>query len=127
LVLTGDKLLLVEHRHRLFPGATVSYSKSATATYLEGLIDVLVSEALGDTVRAADVANLMGVEWRKVTKGLTTHPRFPTLVTAAGWEYVPGKGRRGSVFIRLGTEPEGPKGPLGEDTSLLRQVMQDFR
>ena len=108
LVLTGDRLLLVEHRQRLFPGATVSYKKSATATYLEALIDVLVSEGLDDTVRAADVANLMGVEWRKVTKGLTTHPRFRTLVTAAGWEYVPGRGRRGSMFIRI--EPQGAQG-----------------
>jgi hypothetical protein len=122
LVLTGDKLLLVEHRQRLFPGATISYKKSATATYLEGLIDVLVSEGLGDTVRAADVANLMGVEWRKVTKGLTTHPRFRTLVTATGWEYIPGRGRRGSTFIRVGREPEGPKAPLAEDTRVCRHL-----
>ena len=103
LVLTGDKLLLVEHRQRLFPGASVSYTKtkSETATQLERLIDVLVREALGETVKAVDVAKLMGVEWRKVTKGLTGHSRFQTLVTAAGWQYVPGRGRRGSIFVRL--------------------------
>jgi hypothetical protein len=103
LVLTGDKLLLLEHRQRLFPGASVSYTntKSETATLLERLIDVLVSEPLDDTVKAVDVAKLMGVEWRKVTKGLIPHPRFHTLVTAAGWQYVPGRGGRGSMFVRL--------------------------
>ena len=68
---------------------------------------------LGDTVRAVDVAGLMGVEWRKVTKGVTGHPRFQTLIAAAGWEYVPGKGKRGSTFIRLASVPQGgPKEPL---------------
>jgi hypothetical protein len=107
LVLTGDRLLLVEHRQRLFPGASISYKKSEAATHLEALIDVLVSEGLGDTVKAVDVASRMGVEWRKVTKGLTRHPRFQSLVTAAGWQYVPNQGRRGSMFVRPGRAPVG--------------------
>jgi hypothetical protein len=120
LVLTGDKLLLVEYKQRLFPGATVSYRKSETATYLEKLIDVLVSEGLSDTVKAVDVAKLMGVEWRKVTKGLTRHPKFKTLIAAAGWEYVPGKGPRGSTFIRLARKPcsdttAGHRGTLSQE------------
>jgi hypothetical protein len=110
LVLTGDRLLLVEHRQRLFPGASISYRKSEAATHLEALIDVLVGEGLGDTVKAVDVASRMGVEWRKVTKGLTRHPKFQTLVTAAGWEYVPGKGGRGSMFVRAGRAPIAEEG-----------------
>jgi hypothetical protein len=105
LVLTGDRLLLVEHRQRLFPGASVSFKKSQAPTHLQALIDVLVSEGLGDTVKAVDVAGRMGVEWRRITKGLTRHPRFQSLVTAAGWEYVPGRGKRGSMFVRLAGHP----------------------
>src|SRR5262249_24565032 len=75
LVLTGDKLCLVEHQQRLFPGANVCYtkSKSERATHLEALIDALLTEGLLDTVKAVDVGNLMGVEWRRVTKGITRH------------------------------------------------------
>jgi hypothetical protein len=127
LVLTGDKLLLVEHRQRLFPGATVSYKKSEAATHLEALIDVLVSEGLGETVKAVEIASHMGVEWRKVAKGLKGHPRFQTLVTAAGWQYVPGSGRRGSLFVRLaGTPIEGSKAPIIEASTSNAGVMRDF-
>ena len=67
----------------------------------------MVSEGLGDTVKAVDVADLMGVKWRKVTKGVRGHPRFHPLIAAAGWEYVPGKGKRGSTFVRVARVPDG--------------------
>ena len=96
--------------HRNPDGGSIEVAEAATR--LEALIDVLVSEGLGDTVRAVDVASLMGVEWRKVTKGVTGHPRFHPLIAAAGWEYVPGKGKRGSTFVRVARVPDGTE-PLG--------------
>jgi hypothetical protein len=104
LVVTGDLVTLVENLDALFPGATLRHQITAMdeeAHHLSKLVYVLMRPELEDTVPATKVAELMGVEWRKVSSDLCRHSSWQDLLRSLRWEYVSRPGRVGSLFRRV--------------------------
>jgi hypothetical protein len=131
LVVTGDPERLLEQLHRLFPGAKFSMEPSATERRhgkLMKLAEVLLARDLPNNVSTKEVGNRLGVEWRDIISDLKRHKRRPGLITAAGWEYVPGRGRRGGHFERIGPGEAQANGQVQDEGSgvTLEGEMQDF-
>jgi hypothetical protein len=101
LVLVGDGLFLVEHGARLFPGAKITYADTEGGKLLYRLITALRTTELPKTIKAVHVADLLGVVWKNVCTKLIRHDRFEPLLASIGWQYVHGRGKAGSRFVRV--------------------------
>jgi hypothetical protein len=108
LVLTGDAVLFMEHRHRVFPGAkfTKENAPGRKQKRLEQLIDVLRRPGLPSCVSTSEIGTLLGVRWGKVSKDLVKHKSFRPLLEAEGWEYQGKAGPRGGCFVRTASVAE---------------------
>jgi hypothetical protein len=104
LVVTGDWLFMVEHSPHIFPGARLSSSDTAKR-HLGLLVEVLRRPDLLPVLPVRVVGELMGIDWQKSGRKLPHHHSFGPLVDSAGWRFEKGSGRKGSRFLRKGTEP----------------------
>jgi hypothetical protein len=109
LVLTGDLIRLMEHFHRLFPGAkrpTCEEGADPHDDRLTQLVRALMAPELPDIIPAKQIGTVLGVEWREVVGGLKRHQSWDTILPTMGWQYVPKPGRPkagevGSHFARI--------------------------
>jgi hypothetical protein len=137
LVCAVDRKRLLANADRLFPGAKIvavgHAAKAATKDtgkkpYADQLLETLSSPGLPDKLTAKELGKLMGVPWRRFSKDVMQRPEVKAAIENLGWRYVSGRGRNGSWFERVVTEPialrQVPKPRKGLAARLLDALAQ---
>ncbi|MFZ3353143.1 MAG: hypothetical protein WA268_20010 [Xanthobacteraceae bacterium] len=104
LVVACDARSFLPNVRRLFPGAMVAMAQAAKqsaskTTKAAHVIQMFSRSDLPARLSTADVGNLIGIPWRKVSGNILT-PELTTSLAAIGWRYISGRGRGGSYFER---------------------------
>jgi hypothetical protein len=104
LVLSGDLTRLLASADRLFPGASITTIKARSGTkqsQAKALLEILSRPGLPPTITTKWIGQQMKTPWRSVGKHVLPQEDVQKAIENLGWEYVPGKGRRGGEFGRL--------------------------
>lgn len=102
LVVTGKLARIIENVDKLFPGAQIRSEGGANKEQrlFDRVTAVLLTETDADTLSARAVGKMIGTEWRKVSADMQKHRSWNSMLENAGWQYVSGRGRKGSYFER---------------------------
>jgi hypothetical protein len=108
LVCSGNVKKFMTYAHVLFPGAHVECIKNdATKQTMEDtLLEILGRPNLPKKLTQSHLGQLMGRPWREISHHVLRKERKDQVlkqIAARGWEYKPGKGRRGGCFERIET------------------------
>jgi len=135
LVCAVDRKRLLANADKLFPGAKIvavgHETKSARKDtgkkpYADQLLETLSSPGLPDRLTTKQLGKLMGVPWRRFSKDVIQRAEVKAAIENLGWRHVSGRGRNGSWFERVVTEPvalrQGP-GPKKDLAALLRGAL----
>lgn len=107
LVISSDLKSFMSQSPKLFPGATVRVLDDYREdnTWSERVLRVFSDADLPSTVTSPQLSMLLDRKWGTISKRVMT-PQFMASLTALGWEYIPGRGKRASVFKKtLGRSP----------------------
>lgn len=102
LVISCDPKSFLEHKALLFPGAPdpIIIHGTHKRTAADKVLDFL--STVGPQVRIVKTKDLkasLGKPWAAVSRNVLTD-RFQSALCGLGWLYVPGKGCKGSQFVR---------------------------
>jgi hypothetical protein len=101
LVISSDLKAFTANVNRLFPGATIKMigDQTVSDTWAERVIKVLSNAELPPEITSLQLSKLLGRKWGTISTRVLT-PEFDRSLLAVGWHYVPGRGRRVSLFRR---------------------------
>jgi hypothetical protein len=74
--------------------------------YADLLLEILSSPGLPEKLTTKELGKLMGISWRRFSKDVMLRPEVKAAIENLGWRYVSGRGRNGSRFERVVTEPK---------------------
>jgi hypothetical protein len=101
LVVTGDYELLMANLKAVLPGAKIEVEQDPSASWLKRVTEELRQVSDVEVVRARDIAERLGSEWRDISSNVTRHRAFEAVLASAGWEYIRNRGRLGASFRRI--------------------------
>jgi hypothetical protein len=101
LVISNDLRSFTANVSRLFPDATLKTlgDCSEDDTWSERVIKKLSDTKLPSEVTSTHLSRLLDRKWGTISTRVLTDG-FHRSLSSIGWLYVPGKGRRGSIFKR---------------------------
>ena len=101
LVISSDLKSFMSNVGRLFPGATPKTLAVSTEedSWSDRVLKFFGDTELPSTVKSTQLSTILKRRWGTISKRVMT-PQFMKSLNALGWEYVPGKGRRVSLFKR---------------------------
>ena len=108
LVFSGDPKKFMTYAQVLFPGAHIERIKNDTTkqTMEDSLLEILERPNLPKELPQDHLGQLMGRPWREISHHVLRKERKDQVIrqiAARGWEYKPGRGRRGGCFARIET------------------------